>query len=171
MGTHLTQVNAAPSVAPAPAKPAYAARQGLPKRLQGVLSLDDFEAAARAHLPRPLFGYIAGAAENNRTLKSNYEAFIQHTFRTRVMIDVSGRHQRTELFGKTYSSPFGIAPIGISALSSYRGDIVLARAAADAQIPAIMSGSSLIRMEEVWNAAPDTWFQAYLPGDVRKIDG
>ena len=171
MGAHLTHVDAAPSVAPEPAKPAYAVRKGLSKRLQGVLSLDDFEAAARAHLPRPLFGYIAGAAEDNQTLKANRQAFGHHAFRTRVMIDVSGRHQRTELFGKTYSSPFGIAPVGISALSAYRGDLVLARAAARAQIPAIMSGSSLIRMEDVCNEAPDTWFQAYLPGDVRKIDG
>ena len=53
------------------------------------------------------------------------------------------------LFGQRYASPFGIAPMGIAALSAYRGDIVLARAAAAAGIPAVQSGSSLIRLEEV----------------------
>jgi L-lactate dehydrogenase (cytochrome) len=86
------------------------------------------------------------------------------------MRDVSIRSQRISLFGKTYSSPFGIAPVGISALSAYRGDVVLALAAQQAEIPAIMSGTSLIPMEEVVATAPDTWFQAYLPGDTARID-
>jgi L-lactate dehydrogenase (cytochrome) len=50
-------------------------------------------------------------------------------------------------------------------LSAYRGDLVLAQAAAAENVPMIMSGSSLIRMEEVVRANPEAWFQAYLPGD------
>ncbi len=75
----------------------------------------------------------------------------------------------TPLFGVTYSTPFGIAPLGVSALSAYRGDVVLARAAGAANIPMIMSGSSLIRMEDVAKEGNTTWFQAYLPGDVPRI--
>jgi L-lactate dehydrogenase (cytochrome) len=59
--------------------------------------------------------------------------------------------------------------MGISALSAYRGDIVLAAAARDSGVPMIMSGSSLIRLEEVAKTYPDAWFQAYLPRDVEKI--
>ncbi|AHG64592.1 alpha-hydroxy acid oxidase [Advenella mimigardefordensis] len=150
---------------------AYGQRAGLPRRLQRILSLDDFEAAARRHLPRPLFGYIAGAAEDNCSLNGNRHSFSRHRFQTRVMVDVSHRSQQTTLFGQTWGSPFGIAPVGISAISAYRGDLVLAQAAARARIPAIMSGTSLIPMEAVAQAAPDTWFQAYLPGDERRIDG
>ncbi|GAB2473861.1 alpha-hydroxy acid oxidase [Comamonas humi] len=155
----------------APAQAAYGQRRGLPRRLQRILSLDDFEAAARRHLPRPLFGYIAGAAEDNASLQANRQSFARHGFRTRVMVDVSRRSQQTTLFGQTWDSPFGIAPVGISAISAYRGDLVLAQAAASARIPAIMSGTSLIPMEEVARAAPGTWFQAYLPGDASRIDG
>jgi L-lactate dehydrogenase (cytochrome) len=61
--------------------------------------------------------------------------------------------------------------MGISALFAYRGDVVMAQAACQASVPAIMSGSSLIRLEEVMEAAPGTWFQAYLPGDMRQIEG
>ncbi|MCH3781281.1 alpha-hydroxy-acid oxidizing protein, partial [Campylobacter jejuni] len=74
------------------------------------------------------------------------------------------------LFGRRYESPFGIAPMGISALSAYRGDIVLARAAHEQGIPAILSGTALIALEDVIQAAPGTWFQAYLPGDPARID-
>ena len=153
------------------ARAAYAPEPSLPRRLARMLSLDDFEEAARRHLPRPLFGYISGAAEDNRSLNDNRAAFDEYRFLTRVLVDVSRRSQSVTLFGRTYDSPFGIAPVGISALSAYRGDIVLAQAAQEANIPEIMSGTSLIRMEEVAAIAPATWFQAYLPADETRIDG
>jgi len=150
--------------------PARAAARPLPRALGRILSLDDFEAAARRRLPRPIFGYIAGAAEDNQSLTGNRAAFAQIAFTPRVLVDVSRRTQQTELFGRTYASPFGIAPMGISALSAYRGDIVLARAAREENVPAILSGTSLIPLEAVIDEAPGTWFQAYLPGDPAKID-
>nr|CAD6595434.1 alpha-hydroxy-acid oxidizing protein [Rhizobium sp. Khangiran2] len=139
-------------------------------RLKNVLSLDDFENMARRHLPRPLFGYIAGAAETNASLRMNALSYQHYAFKPRVLRDVFGRSMKTELFGKEYAAPFGIAPMGISALMAYRGDVVLATGAAQSGIPMIMSGSSLIRMEEVAQAAPDAWFQAYLPGETDRID-
>ena len=139
------------------------------RRLRSILSLDDFEDAARRHLPRPIFGYVAGASETNASLRDNRSAFDTFGFIPRVLVDVSQRTQKIELFGRTYSAPFGIAPMGISALSAYRGDLVLARAAAAANIPMVMSGSSLIRMEEVAEVGSATWFQAYLPGEPDRI--
>jgi L-lactate dehydrogenase (cytochrome) len=58
--------------------------------------------------------------------------------------------------------------MGVSALSAMRGDIVQATGAAACNIPMIMSGTSVIRMEEVCAACPTTWFQAYLPGDQKR---
>jgi L-lactate dehydrogenase (cytochrome) len=58
--------------------------------------------------------------------------------------------------------------MGLSALSSYRGDLVLTRAAKQAGIPMVVSGTSMIRMEEVIQDNPDAWFQAYVPGDVER---
>ncbi len=138
-------------------------------RLRGILCLDDFESAARRHLPRPIFGYIAGAVETNRSLAENRAAFDDYAFAPRVLVDVSKRTTQCTLFGEVWSAPFGVAPMGICAVSSYRGDLVLAGAAADARVPMIMSGSSLIRLEEVAAASPGAWFQAYLPGDVPRI--
>ncbi|MCD0505171.1 alpha-hydroxy acid oxidase [Bordetella petrii] len=140
-----------------------------PRRLRRFLSLHDFEAAARRHLPRPIFEYVAGSVEDRQAEHDNRHAFSRYGFRTRVLVNVSERRQDIELFGRRYRSPVGIAPMGISALTAYRGDIVLARAARQANAPCIMSGSSLIRLEEVMDAAPGTWFQAYLPGDDSQI--
>ena len=139
------------------------------RRLSQVLCLDDFEAAARKHLPRPVFGYIVEAAETRATLVDNRAAFREWAFLPRVLTDVSGRAQRTTLFGHDYAAPFGIAPMGISALSAYRGDLVLARTAGAADIPMIMSSSSLIPMEALARECPAAWFQAYLPGDPAQI--
>lgn len=156
--------------APAVTRPAPGARAAAPPRLRPFLSLQDFETAARRHLPRPLFEYIAGGAEDAASLHDNRAAFGEWGFVTRVLRNVCGRSQAVELFGKRHASPFGIAPMGISALSAYRGDLVQARAAAGEGVPMIMSGSSLIPLEEVIAAAPDTWFQAYLPGETAKIE-
>lgn len=156
---------AEPSPPSASPRSAYAP----PRPLRRFLSLHDFEAAARRRLPRPIFEYVAGSVEDRQAERDNRQAFSRYGFRTRVLVDVSSRRQDVELFGQRYASPVGIAPMGIAALTAYRGDIVLARAAQAANVPCIMSGSSLIRLEEVMDAAPGTWFQAYLPGDDSQI--
>jgi L-lactate dehydrogenase (cytochrome) len=143
----------------------------LPRRLRRILALDDFEIAARRHLPRPIFGYVSGATETNASLRDNRSAFEEFGFVPRVLADVSRRTQKVELLDRTYAAPFGIAPMGISALSAYRGDLVLAQAAEKANIPMVMSGSSLIRLEEVAEVNPAAWFQAYLPGEPDRILG
>lgn len=135
--------------------------------LKHVLSLSDFEPLAKSRLPRPLYGYISGACEDGQSARANRSVFQEYELMTQVLVDISARRQEMKLLGHSYSSPFGIAPMGIAALTSYRGDIVLAEAAQRANIPVIMSGWSLIRLEEVAKAAPHTWFQAYLP---RKAD-
>jgi len=110
----------------------------MPTPLSRILSLDDLEPAARKHLPRPIFGYVAGAVEDNRSLRDNRVAFEELAFLPRVLVDTSKRTTATELFGHTYAAPFGIAPMGISAVSAYRGDLVQARAAMAANIPMIL---------------------------------
>jgi L-lactate dehydrogenase (cytochrome) len=69
--------------------PLIRGRRRLPSRLRPVLCLDDFETAARKHLPRPIFGYIAGAVETNTSLRDNRAAFAEYGFRPRMLIDVS----------------------------------------------------------------------------------
>ena len=133
------------------------------------LCLDDFETAARRHLPLPVFSYVAGAAETNCSFQANRHSFARYSFMPRVLVDISRRDTGVTLFGRRFDAPFGIAPMGLAALSAYRGDLVLAGAAARENIPMVLSGSSLIALEDVARANSDAWFQAYLPGDDAAI--
>jgi L-lactate dehydrogenase (cytochrome) len=142
----------------------------VPRALRRYLSLDDFEATARRRLPNFLYGYIAGGAENDAAVADNRRAFDQYGFVPRVLNDVGNREQVTKLFGKTYAAPFGIPPMGSAALCAYRGDIVLACAAAAINVPMILSASSLIRLEDVRRENPAAWYQAYLAGDAARIE-
>jgi len=153
-----------------PARPTVHAARRVPRRLRDVLSLEDFEPLAQKHLPRPIFGYISAYAEKGASYFDNRHVFQDYAFRPKVMVDVSERHTTTRLFGQDYAAPFGFAPMGLSALSAYRGDVVLAQAAAESRLPMIMSGSSLIPLETVAAAHPHAWFQAYLPGDLASIE-
>jgi L-lactate dehydrogenase (cytochrome) len=143
--------------------------KSLPRKLRMILALEDFEAPARHYLPRPMYGYVSGGAETNASLRANRAAFDDYAFVPRTLVDVSARSTKTTLFGREYAAPFGIAPMGGSSMAAYQGDIVLARTAAAANIPMIMSGASLTRLEDVRAAGRTSWFQAYLPGDDAAI--
>lgn len=137
--------------------------------LSSVYNLLDFEPLARKALPRAMFSYIQNGAEDEVTLRRNRNAFDRYAFVPRMLLDVSARHQRIELFGHEYSSPFGISPVGLGAMYSYGGDVALAGAAAQRNVPYVLSGASLTRLETVSAAAPNAWFQAYLPGSDDEI--
>jgi L-lactate dehydrogenase (cytochrome) len=146
------------------------AASAVPCAMRRYLSLDDFEATARRRLPKMLYGYISGATETDAALRDNRRAFEEYGFVPRVLKDVSNREQTTQLFGKTYASPFGIPPMGSAALCAYRGDVVLARAAGAMNVPMIMSASSLIKLEDVQRENPQAWYQAYLAGEASRIE-
>ena len=136
------------------------------RRLKRIYNLHDFECRARKLLPRALAEYVFGGVEDNVTLANNRRQFDNYNLLTGVLRDVSQRHTQHTVFGKSYVAPFGIAPIGVSALIAFNGDNVLASAAYNLGIPMILSGSSLTRLEEVKQHHPNVWFQAYLPGDA-----
>jgi L-lactate dehydrogenase (cytochrome) len=138
--------------------------------LKDILCLDDFEIAAERHLPSPVYAYVNGGVEDNVSRTANRAQFGDYDFVPRMLVSVADRTLETRLFDQTYSYPFGIAPIGMSALYAYRGDLALARAARDLNAAMCMSGSSLIRMEDVAAEAPESWFQVYLPGNREQIE-
>jgi len=145
-------------------------KRSFPRHLRSMLALDDFEGAAKRYLPRPIYGYVSGGSETNASLRGNREAFDEIAFVPRTIVDTSRRSLRTTLFGQTYDAPFGFSPMGGTSLAAYQGDIVLARVAAEANIPMITSGASLTPLEKVREAGRTSWFQAYLPADDEVIE-
>lgn len=124
-------------------------------------NLADFEPAARARLPRSLFGFIEGGAEDGRSVRDNRAAFDAVSLVPRVLRDTSRRDSSVTVFGETWSAPFGIAPMGAAAVAGFRADLAMAQAAADEDIPYVLSGASLVTMERVARVNSRMWFQIY----------
>lgn len=138
-------------------------------RLSRHLCLQDFEATARRRLPRAVFDYIRGGAEEGASLKANRRQFDAWGFRPAALVDTHGRHTRNQVLGDTWSLPLGIAPMGACGLASFRADLAMAAAAAKANIPYVLSGASLLPLERILAINPDTWFQAYLPPEPEAV--
>ncbi len=137
----------------------------LPRALRGILSLDDFEAPARAYIPRPIFGYIKSGAEREESMRANRAAYESLAFMPSTLVNTAERTQKTTIFGHAYDAPFGVSPMGGISLGAYQGDIVMARATSAANVPMILSGAALTSLEDVKAAGPLAWFQAYIPGE------
>lgn len=128
-----------------------------------ALSIADLAEAARRRLPPSIYGYVSGGSEDHASLDGNLAAFRRWRFRPRPLVDVSQRSLSVEVFGTHHAAPLGIAPMGVSGLCCFDGDVALARTAAAAGLPSILSAASTIPLERVMREAPGTWYQAYLP--------
>src|SRR5438105_4439967 len=139
--------------------------------IQSAVNLDDIREMARRKLPRIAFDFIEGGADDERCLVRNREAFQQYRLLPRYLVDVSRRDQSTVLLGQKYSSPFGISPTGLAGLFRPDADRMLARAAAAANVPFLLSSASNGALEEVVVEAPQhVWFQMYCTSDERIND-
>jgi len=140
-------------------------------KLDQAINIEDLHRIAKRKLPKIIFDFIEGGLEDERGLERNRAAFQKHQLLPRYLVDVSVRDQSATLFGHTYSSPFGISPTGGAGLYRRNGDLMLAEAAAEANIPYIMSGGSNASMEEAVKIAPDnTWYQLYAAKDGNLTD-
>ncbi|MBV8573728.1 MAG: alpha-hydroxy-acid oxidizing protein [Acetobacteraceae bacterium] len=135
-------------------------------RLDDAINIEDLHRIAKRKLPKVIFDYIEGGVEDERGLTRNEAAFHKHQLLPRYLVDVSKRDQSATVFGRTYASPFGISPTGGVGLYRREGEVMLAQAAAEANIPYIMSGGSNASMEDAARVAPNNvWFQLYAAKD------
>ena len=129
-------------------------------------NIEDLRQLAQRYLPRVAWDYLERGAEDDVTMAANRAAFERIHFQPRTLVDVSARTLRHTLFGKTYTAPFGIAPTGAAGLYCFDADIVLARAAAAAGVPFVLSTASFVAMERVAREAEGSkWFQLYMSKD------
>ncbi|MBO0737052.1 MAG: alpha-hydroxy-acid oxidizing protein, partial [Alphaproteobacteria bacterium] len=139
--------------------------------LDRAVNIEDLHRIAKRKLPRIIFDYIEGGVEDERGIARNEAAFHKHRLLPRYLVDVSKRDQSATVFGHTYSSPFGISPTGSVGLYRREGEVMLAEAAAAANIPYIMSGAANASMEEAARVARDNlWFQLYAAKDPDVTD-
>lgn len=135
-----------------------------------IVSIDDWEQRAREILDDGAFGYVAGGAGGEDTIRANREAFYRWRIWPRMLRDVADRDLTTVVCGTSLPAPFLLAPIGVQSIIHPEADRAPARAAARTGIPFVLSTVSSATIEEVAAAMGDAprWFQLY-PGKDRAV--
>ncbi|MEQ9530909.1 MAG: L-lactate dehydrogenase [Haliea sp.] len=136
------------------------------------ITVADYRRRARRRLPRFLFDYAEGGANDELTLAANVSAFQRLRLKQRVMRDVSGVDTATELLGRTASLPLALAPVGMAGMFARRAEVQAARAAEQAGIPFTASTVGICSLEEISNATQGPfWFQLYMLRDREFVSG
>jgi (S)-mandelate dehydrogenase len=134
--------------------------------MNSAYSIADLRAAAQRRLPRAIFDFFDGGAEDEQTLSANRLAFQQRRFLPRVLKDVSVIDTRTALFGQPMAMPAAIAPTGALGFGRHGADVAIAKAAVALGIPYTLSSTATASIERIADAAPGRlWFQAYILKD------
>ena len=131
-----------------------------------AVNIADLRQAARRRVPRVVFDYIDGGADDELTLRRNREAFDEIAFRPRCAVATPACDLQTRVLGVPMAMPFLLAPIGSSRMFYPRGEEHAARAAGAAGTGYILSTFSGCKLEEVKAASSGPlWLQLYLVGE------
>ena len=124
-------------------------------------NIADLRERARRRLPRGIWEYAERGTEDEAGMARNRAAFERVTVRPRVLRGVHAVDPSTKIFGKRVPFPLALAPTGAAGLLWYQGDLALARAAAAAGVPFIISSASTMDLEQIAVAGGRLWFQLY----------
>jgi (S)-mandelate dehydrogenase len=127
-----------------------------------AFSIEELRVLAKRRLPRAVFDFIDGGAEDELTLNANRAAFAKVKLLRKVLVDVSTVDTGTSILGSAAKLPIVIAPTGAVGFGWRGGDVAVARAAAAFGIPFTLSTSATASIERIAAEAPGRhWFQAY----------
>ena len=133
------------------------------RRLAKAANVADLRSVARRRLPRGVFDYIDGGAEDESALARNTAGYRRLEFRPRVLRDMEAVDTSTTLLGRRLDYPLVLAPTGFTRIADPQGELAVARAAARAGLPYALSTLSTRSIEEVAAAGGDRlWFQLYV---------
>jgi lactate 2-monooxygenase len=127
----------------------------------------DWEARAQEALEPGPFGYIAGGAGDELTMRANRDAFERRRLRPRMLTGNRERDLSVEVLGTRCPAPFFLAPLGVLTIAHPEGELAAARAAAATGVPYVLSSAASYSIEEVAEAMGDAprWFQLYWIND------
>ncbi len=133
------------------------------RRLRTAASVDDLRRIAKRRLPRGVFDYIDGAAEDERTATRNTSHFSDIEFAPRVLRNMRTIDTTTSVLGTSVPFPLVLAPTGFTRIADPQGELAVARAAARAGLPYTLSTLGTRSIEEVAAASSGRhWFQVYV---------
>ncbi|MDA7506290.1 alpha-hydroxy-acid oxidizing protein [Akkermansiaceae bacterium] len=129
-------------------------------------SIDDLCERARQRMPGFAYDYLAGGCFNEMNLQKNTQEIREIELKPWYLRDYPGSDLSTEIFGKTYDAPFGVAPIGLQGLMWPRATEILAKAAHQHNIPFVLSTVGTASIETVAELTEgNAWFQLYHPAE------
>ena len=132
------------------------------RRIAKAASVGDLRRMARRRLPRGVFDYIDGGAEDERSLGRNVSAFGRLELNPRVLRDVSAIDTSTTILGRPVPLPLALSPTGFTRIADPQGELAVARAAQRAGLPYGLSTMGTRSIEEVAAvSAGSKWFQVY----------
>jgi len=130
-----------------------------------VVNIEDLRRLAKRRLPKVIFDYIDGGADDEITLRENCRAFQEICFRPRNAVSRAFCDLSTRTLGHGLSLPVLLAPLGYSRIIHPRGELAAAAAAGRAGIGYILSTFSGHKLEDVKAASVGpVWFQLYMAG-------
>jgi L-lactate dehydrogenase (cytochrome) len=129
-----------------------------------MITIEDLRRRARGRLPRAVFDYIDGGAEEEVTLRANRQAFERVQFRPRALVDCGTPDLSTTVLGQRLQCPIILAPAGLVGLFWPNGEMAAARAAARFGTIFSLSTVSVASLEEVAASVSGAmlWFQLYI---------
>ena len=131
-----------------------------------IANIADLRQLAWQRLPRVLFDYIDGGAQDEVTLRANQADFNNFTLVQRVLRDVTTRDQSVTVLGQKYDLPLILSPTGMTGIFWPNGALEAARAASDAGAGFCLSSMSTSTVEDIKKVAKQpTWFQLYVMRD------
>ena len=134
--------------------------------LASAVTVADLRLRARRELPKTIFEFIDGGANDEQTLGANRRHFADIDFAPRVMVDVGERRQATRLLGQELSAPFILGPTGLAGLLWPEGDLAMARATQAAGVGYCLSTNSNASIEDIAQRGRGSfWFQLYVQRD------
>ena len=131
-----------------------------------ISSASDYREAAKRKLPRFLFDYIDGGAYAEHTLRANSTDLANISLRQRILRNVEDLSLKTTLFGQPQDLPIILSPVGLTGMYARRGEVQVAKAAANRGIPYCLSTVAVCSIEEVQSQSSQAiWFQLYVLKD------
>ena len=139
-------------------------RDATARRLREAHTIFDLRRMARRRVPRAVFDYVDGGAEEEVSLRRARDAFARVELRPHVLRDVAEVDTATEILGRRSTLPLILAPTGFTRLQHHEGEWAVARAAKRAGIPYSLSTMGTVSIEDVAATAPGAtlWFQLYM---------
>lgn len=129
------------------------------------VAFEDWERAAEEKLDPGAFGYIAGGAGSEATMRANREAFERWRIRPRMLTGNAQRDISVEVLGTRSPAPFFLAPVGVLSIAHPEAESGAAAAAASAGVPFLLSSAATHSIEQVAETGAPRWFQLYWVND------